>query len=116
MKFLIVDDNDEMRKIIRESICNETDSIHECSDGEEAIQSYPEFLPDYVIMDIRMKTVNGLVATKLINEKYPDSHVVIVTDYDIPSFRHAALDAGACAFFSKENLLKVKEFIIKKAV
>ena len=116
MKFLIVDDNDEMRKIISQTICTKEDKIMECSDGEEAIKTYSEILPDYVIMDIRMKTVNGLVATKLINEKFPDSRIVIVTDYDTPSFRHAALNAGACAFFSKENLLKVKEFIIKKAV
>ena len=116
MKYLIVDDNVEMRNIIRQTICEVGDSIAECSDGFEAVQKFSELKPDLVLMDIRMKAMNGLDATKMIIEKFPDSRVLIVTDYDTPSFRKAAINAGAFAFFSKENLIEVKEFINKKVM
>ncbi len=111
MKFLIVDDKEDMRKIIRQTVCGIEDSIVECSDGDEAVDIYTKQRPDFVLMDIRMKNLNGIQATKTINKKFPDARVLIVTDYDIPSFREAAKKAGAVDFFSKENLIKVKEFI-----
>ena len=111
MKFLIVDDKEDMRKIIQQTVCTEEDIIVECSDGDEAVDIYAKLQPDFVLMDIRMKSLNGIQATKIIQEQFPDAQIIIVTDYDTPSFREAAKKAGALAFFSKDNLMIVKEFI-----
>ncbi len=111
MKYLIVDDNSRMRKLIYQAICTEGDSFMECPDGIYAVDAYAEYLPDYVLMDIRMKNMNGILATKKLREKFPSAKIIIITDYDTPSFRNAAMKAGAVAFISKENLTNIKDYI-----
>ncbi len=112
MKYLIVDDNAEMRKIISQIICTEQDTFWECSDGNEATSAYTEYLPDFVLMDIKMDRINGISATKSIREKFPDARIIIVTDYDTPAFRKAATKAGAFAFVPKENLGEIRNYIV----
>lgn len=111
LKYLIVDDNEAMRKMIRQSICNDEDIIIECPDGTDAVDAYARLRPEFVLMDIRMKTMGGIQATKTIYEQFPDAKILIVTDYNTAAFRQAAFNAGALAFFSKENLVEIKEFI-----
>jgi DNA-binding NarL/FixJ family response regulator len=115
MKFLIIDDNPRMRKIIVRTICSNEDSYKECSDGIEANKAYAEYHPDFVLMDIQMKTMNGLVAAKKLLEQFPKARIIIITDYDRPSFRQAAFKAGAFAFVSKENLFEVRKHIKNEA-
>ena len=83
----------------------------ECPDGIYAVDAYAEYLPDYVLMDIRMKNMNGIQATKKLREKFPAAKIIIITDYDTPAFRNAAMKAGAVAFISKENLTNIKNYI-----
>jgi CheY-like chemotaxis protein len=109
--YLIVDDNPDIRKLIIQTICGCGDDFRECSDGDEVIDSYENFSPDLLLMDIRMKNISGLISASQLTEKYPESRVIIISDYDTPSFKKAALAAGALAFFSKENLLEVKNYI-----
>lgn len=124
MKYLIIDDNESIRQIIKltinqwesaayQSNSGQTDitNIAECSDGDDALGTYESFLPDYVLMDIQMKKVDGIKATQKILEKYPDARIIIITDNDTPSYRIAALKAGAVAFIPKENLLVLKEYL-----
>ena len=46
-------------------------------------------------MDIEMKTLDGISATRQIKEAFPDARVVIVTEYDNADWRIEASDAGA---------------------
>ena len=114
MKYLIVDDNEEMRKIIRQIVYAEEDIIVECSDGIDVFNAYAEHIPDYVLMDIRMKSMNGIIAAEKLREEFLDARIIIITGYDTPAFRQAAKNVGAIAFFSKENLSELKEFIYSR--
>lgn len=111
MKYLIVDDNPKMRKIIAQIICTEQDIFLECSDGKDTTDVYAEYSPDYVLMDIKMKNMNGILSAKKICEKFPAAKIIIVTDYDTPAFREAARKAGAFAFVPKENLENIRSYI-----
>ena len=111
MKYLIIDDNPQMRKIISQIIGLEEGNIRECSDGIDACDAYAEHLPDYVLMDIQMKTMNGISATKKLRERFPAARIIIITDYDTPAFRRAAIQAGALAFISKENIIDIKKYV-----
>ena len=111
MKYLIVDDNRNMRNIIKQVICTEEDTVAECSDGDSVIDAYTKFQPDIVLMDIEMGRVDGIEATKKIKEKFPAARIIIITDYATPSFSYAAMKEGALGFFSKEDLYEVKNYI-----
>ncbi|MEX1140053.1 MAG: response regulator transcription factor [Bacteroidota bacterium] len=114
MKFLIVDDNQIMRYTIGRIVTQDGDEVIECEDGENALQMYTKHHPDWVLMDISMKNVNGIEATERITEKDPAAKVLIVTDYEDRFFRQAAMTAGALGFISKENLKDIKNLIARE--
>jgi CheY-like chemotaxis protein len=111
MILLIVDDNQQMRRLIRSMVGDLADAITECCDGAFALAAYSENLPDWVLMDIRMKEMDGLMATKQIKARYPEAHICIVTDYDDSELRQAAYEAGAEGYVVKEDLSKLRHVL-----
>ncbi len=103
-KILIVDDDRRMRQMLREYVASFAFSLHEAADGREAVDACAAERPDWVLMDLRMKPVDGLHATAEIKALFPDIRIVILSEYDEASGRVAALRAGACAYVFKENL------------
>lgn len=105
MKFLIVDDNAAVRRLIAEVVMPLADEIRECCDGADALSAYHSNRPDLVLMDIRMKQVDGIEATKRIKMADPSAKIIIVTDYDDEALRQEAMRVGACEYALKDNLL-----------
>ncbi len=110
MKVLVVDDSREMRQTIR-SLLDDSSEIYECSDGSEVLREYAKVLPDWVLMDIKMKRMNGIAATRELLAKYPDARVVMLTQYGDKELREAARQAGASDYVCKENLLDVRTIL-----
>ncbi len=111
VKFLIVDDNSDMRQTLARYIKNEGDEILECDDGADALALYQLHQPDWVLMDINMKRVGGIEATQNILAAHPNAKIIIVTDYGDKFFRKAASDAGAHGFITKEDLAELQSII-----
>jgi CheY-like chemotaxis protein len=111
MDLLIVDDNDQMRRIIIKLLRGLAAHTWECSDGAEALPAYALHRPDWVLMDVRMEQMDGITATRQIKASYPEANIIIVTDYDDPDLREAARDAGACEYVTKEHLLDVRRIL-----
>lgn len=110
MKVLIVDDNPSMRRLIR-GIVGDIAEVFECEDGADAMPLYEQHRPDWVLMDIRMKAVHGIEATRHLLELDGAARVVIVTDYDDEGLRAAAYVVGACAYVLKEDLSVLRQMI-----
>ena len=108
---LIVDDSDEIRRMLREVVADVADPIYECADGGEACTAYATHRPDWVLMDISMSPIDGITATRQIVERFPSARIVIVTQHDDLPFRAAAKEAGACGYVVKDNLFEVRRFI-----
>lgn len=114
MKVLIVDDNAEMRRLLRSLVIRQVEAVYECGDGAEVVETYAaEHLTsaDWVLMDIEMPRVDGLEATRQLKSVWPDARVCIVTCHDRPELREAAQTAGACDFIAKENLHIVRRLL-----
>ena len=111
MMLMIVEDNEQMRRLIRNFVERLSDQICECSDGAEAVAAYAVHRPDWVLMDVEMKEMDGITATRKIREIFADANIVIVTQYDDASTRAAAQEAGACGYVLKENLFALRELI-----
>lgn len=112
MNILIVEDNENMRRMIRSVIAGFADEVYECADGSEALSSYAAHRPDWVLMDLRMRNIDGVTATGRITAAFPDARVVIVTDYDDEDLRVASREAGACEYLIKENLLDLPQVLL----
>ena len=108
---LIVDDNAQMRDLIKSLVANDSHDMLECADGNEAVDLYRRFRPDLVLMDIKMGQMDGLAATRLITTSFPDARVVIVSNYNDPQLQGEAKEAGACAYVLKENLTDLQKIL-----
>ena len=111
MNILIVENSPRMRRTIRSLLAGMANEVFECEDGSQALAAYRAHRPDWVLMDIGLKEVDGIVATGMLKAAFPEAKVVIVTDYDDALLRQAAQQAGARAYVLKENLFELRVII-----
>ena len=114
MKILLVEDNVKMRSFIRKMIEREivtVEEFYECADGAEAVELYQKYHPDWVLMDIQLKNMDGLTATKLIRNSDPDTKVIMVTQFDDTDYRKMAKDAGVIDYVLKDSLYALSKII-----
>ena len=97
--------------MIKHFIKNQVDEFVECEDGAEAVEFYRRHGPDVVLMDIKMKTVDGLEATRQIKAEFPHARVVIVSQWDTQALRKSAHEAGAVTYVNKSNLLPLRKVL-----
>jgi YesN/AraC family two-component response regulator len=77
--------------------------VDEAVDAEEALVKVESLLPHLVFMDIKLPGANGLEITRKIKEDYTAIKIIIITSYDFPEYREAAVQYGADHFLSKES-------------
>lgn len=108
---LIAEDNIGMRRMIRSLVEDLDPEIAECSDGSEAVEFYEALRPDVVLMDIGMKPVDGLTATRAIIERHAEARIIIVTQQQDDQTREAVMKLGAAGFVGKSDLRQLRELI-----
>ena len=103
---LIVDDNAQLRALIREIVAEASNLqvVGEAADGAEAIQLVQALRPAIVLLDLIMPQVNGLEVLRWIKVEHPETKVIIVTVHDEDAYRQAAEASGADAFLLKKTL------------
>lgn len=111
MKVLIVEDSAEMRRLLKRVLAALTPEVVECADGGEAAACFACHQPDWVLMDITMRDVDGLTATQRLLAEWPQARVVIVTNHDDDLLRQQARQAGAVGYVLKENLLVLRQHL-----
>ena len=105
LRVLIVEDKTIFREELKKGLYDHFPfmEIEEAAEGEEALQKVNGSLPHLIFMDIRLPGVNGLQLTQQIKLGFPEIHIAILTDYDFPEYRQAALRFGADHFFVKNS-------------
>jgi DNA-binding NarL/FixJ family response regulator len=105
IRVLVVDDHAILRDGIRSILESQEDIlvVGEASDGAEAFEFVSNLQPDIVLMDISMPKTNGLEATRLIKERFPQVKVLIMTQHDNREYIAPALGAGASGYVLKRS-------------
>lgn len=99
---LLVDDQDLVRSGLRR-ILRRKDGfaiVAECADGDEVPAAVAEHRPDVVVMDLRMRRVDGIEATRRLGGKPP---VLALTTFNEDELLSGALRAGAAGFVLKDS-------------
>lgn len=104
IRVLLVDDQPLVRAGLRLILDPEPDLtiVAECADGDEVLAAVTTHRPDVVVMDVRMRRVDGAEATRRLGEMEAAPPVLILTTFDDDETVGAALGAGAAGFILKD--------------
>jgi two-component system, NarL family, response regulator LiaR len=100
---LIADDHDLVRAGLVQflDVCEGIEVIGAASNGAEAVEQCGKLQPQVVLMDLSMPVMDGIAATRIICQKYPDIRVVILTNSYGDTRKQEALEAGASKYLRK---------------
>lgn len=104
MNVLIVDDD--------KLVCSSLKTILEAkgvaivgtgNNGHEAITLYEKYIPDVLLMDIRMEGMNGVEASEAILKQHPDAKILFLTTFSDDEYIVKALSLGVKGYILKQN-------------
>ncbi|NLY66573.1 MAG: response regulator transcription factor [Tissierellia bacterium] len=104
IRVLIVDD----QALIREGLSlmlglyDEIEIVGQANNGQEAVDFIENIEVDLVLMDIRMPVMDGVEATKIIKEKYPQVKIIILTTFNEDEYIFNGLKSGADGYILKD--------------
>jgi two-component system, cell cycle response regulator DivK len=117
-RILVVEDQEDNRRILRDLLTNDGFDMVEAENGEEAIASAQASRPDLILMDIQLPILDGYEATRRIKAD-PDLKsipIIVVTSYALSGDEEKARLAGcddyvAKPFSPRQLLAKIKEYV-----
>ena len=99
-RILVVDDEPQIRRIMRTTLTGAGYEVDDAKTGEEALIKVRNFRPDLVLLDINMPGMGGLAACTALRAD-PNVAIVMLTVHNTEASKVAALDAGADDFITK---------------
>ena len=109
MKIIIIDDDclvaGALKTILEAS--GEVQVLATGGSGQEACRLYEEHKPDVLLMDIRMKEMDGLEASQHILDKFPDANILLLTTFADDEYIVKALRLGAKGYLLKQDYASI---------
>jgi DNA-binding NarL/FixJ family response regulator len=103
IKILLADDQSLFREGLRILLSTQPDFevVGEATNGEETLRLAAKLHPHIVLMDMRMPILDGVEATRRLNETQPDCRVIVLTTFDDDELVFEGLRAGAVGYLLK---------------
>ncbi len=103
IKILLVDDQKFVQQKLQQMLSPEADLqiVGTASDGETAIAQVESLKPDVVLIDIEMPKMNGIEATKIISQRFPDCKILILSSYEHQEYVQKIISVGADGYILK---------------
>ena len=104
IRVLIVDDQPVVRAGVARILGPEDgfEVVAECGDGDEVVEAVGRHRPDLVLMDVRMRRMDGVAAIRSLRQVSDQPPVLVLTTFDDDDALWGALDAGAAGFVLKD--------------
>jgi two-component system KDP operon response regulator KdpE len=99
-RILVVDDQPQIRRILRTTLTGAGYEVDDARTGEEALEKVREYRPDLVLLDMNMPGMGGLAACRAIRADMGIA-IVMLTVRDTETDKVEALDAGADDYVTK---------------
>jgi two-component system KDP operon response regulator KdpE len=99
-RILVVDDEPQIRRIMRTTLSGAGYEVEDARSGEEGLVKLREFRPDLVILDINMSGMGGLETCRAMRVD-PNVAIIMLTVHNNEASKVEALDAGADDFVTK---------------
>jgi len=100
-KILVVDDDDQIRQLLRDRLIANDYLVHEASNGPQALEFAQKESPDLILLDLKMPGLDGLSVLKQLKEFNPSITVIILTAFGTVDKAVEAMKQGAFDFIPK---------------
>ena len=102
---LLADDHQLFREGLASLLNAQSDLkvVGQAGDGLEALTFARDMVPDLIVMDISMPVCDGLEATRLVHERFPETKILILTVHEEEEKLFEAIRAGACGYLLKST-------------
>jgi len=116
IKVLLVDDHEMVRYGLETYIrlSDDLELVGEAADGEEAVHVCDQLHPDIILMDMIMPRMNGVEATRIIHQRYPQVGIIAITSFEDEHMVQSAIQAGATSYLQKNITLSELQDAIRK--
>jgi two-component system, NarL family, response regulator LiaR len=105
IKVLLVDDHEMVRIGVSAYLSAQSDIevTADAENGKVAVEKALELKPDIILMDLVMDEMDGIEATRLITEAWPEAKIIVVTSFLDDEKVYPALEAGASSYMLKTS-------------
>jgi len=103
-RILLVDDHEIVRLGLKSLLDRHPrlQVVAEASTGNEAVKKVRQYIPDIVVMDVRLPGGSGIKACDEITKKFPGTRVIMLTTYAEDEMLFSAIRAGASGYMLKQ--------------
>ncbi|MEM9275982.1 MAG: response regulator [Cyanobacteria bacterium P01_F01_bin.143] len=103
IKVFIVDDQKMIREGLKALIKTEPDLevVGTANNGEDSIKQVETLQPDIILMDMEMPGMDGVTATRLICDKFPEIKILVLSTFDTQEYVSRSLSSGAMGYLLK---------------
>lgn len=105
IKIAIAEDSTNLTQVLRQKLSfnKELEVVFDVLNGKDLLDKLAYQTVDLIIMDINMPLMDGIKATQLVKQKYPDIKIVILTIFDSEDKIFDAILAGASGYLLKDD-------------
>jgi DNA-binding NtrC family response regulator len=118
---LLVEDDADIREVVRDTLCCAGFSVDTARDGVEAVEKVQDTGFDLILSDLMMPRMDGMELLKQVKQIRPDTNVIIMTGYGTIETAVDAMKHGAADFVTKpaqsgELLVRISRALKVKAL
>lgn len=106
IQVVMVDDHAQMHRTIQMILGATVDIklVGQASNGEEGITLCEQYNPDVVLMDVVMPVMDGIEATKVLHQRFPDIKILVLSSFQDHESVYTMLRNGAAGYLTKSSL------------
>jgi DNA-binding NarL/FixJ family response regulator len=105
IRLVLVEDQTIIRQGLRRLLDSQPDLqvVGEAENGQQAIEQVAILQPDLVLMDVRMPVMDGVSATQIICDRFPQIKVLVLTTFDDEQYIEQVMHFGAIGYLLKDT-------------
>ena len=106
IRVVLVDDHAQIHGLVQSILgaAPDINLVGQGANGQEAVALCEQYLPDMVLMDVIMPVMDGIKATGILHERFPEIKILVLSSFQDHESVYAMLRNGAVGYLTKSSI------------